>query len=224
MDGHKPKSWRGWSEFAKEIGIIVIGVLIALGAQQVVEAINRRDEVAEARAALKREVRYDLTNAAISAREDACLRRVLLLWEDYASGGPKPPLLGGVYVGLHSTTWDIAKTGAVTHMPLDERVAFASFYANVANQALLVQIEREFSRHLAGYARLPKLSPQESDEFLRELPGMEGTLRAKIVNYAGLFELGRVLGERPEVVKNDLTDRIDKLCALAATVKAPAQP
>ena len=37
MDIHKPKPWRGWPEFLKEIGTIVIGVLIALGAEQGVE-------------------------------------------------------------------------------------------------------------------------------------------------------------------------------------------
>jgi len=31
MDIHKPKPWHGWREFLKEYGIIVLGVLTALG-------------------------------------------------------------------------------------------------------------------------------------------------------------------------------------------------
>ena len=37
MEVHKPKPWRGAREFAKEIGTILIGVLLALGAEQGVE-------------------------------------------------------------------------------------------------------------------------------------------------------------------------------------------
>jgi hypothetical protein len=35
---HKPKSWTGWREFLKEYLIIVVGVLTALGGEQMVEA------------------------------------------------------------------------------------------------------------------------------------------------------------------------------------------
>lgn len=38
MHFHLPKPLHGWREFIGEVGIIVIGVLIALGAQQVVES------------------------------------------------------------------------------------------------------------------------------------------------------------------------------------------
>ena len=42
MDIHKPKPWRSWPELVKEIGAIVIGVLIALGAEQAVERVHRQ--------------------------------------------------------------------------------------------------------------------------------------------------------------------------------------
>ena len=56
LDIHKPKPWRGLPEFAKEIGSIVIGVLIALGAQQVAEDWQWRQCTADARICLAREV------------------------------------------------------------------------------------------------------------------------------------------------------------------------
>jgi hypothetical protein len=224
MDIHKPKPWHGWREFLKEYAIIVVGVLTALGAEQIVVAVDRHEQVEQARAALRREVRHDLTYAVLGLRNDACYGKVLLLWEGYATGGPKPERQQGNFSSLASTTWDIAKTGAVANMPLDVRVAFANFYADVANQMTLIEAQREFSRRLAGYARLPKLTPQEADDFLRELPGMEGLLRAKIHNYANLIETGRRLGETPEAPKPDFTDQVDRLCAVAATVKEAAQP
>jgi hypothetical protein len=40
MNIHLPKLLHGWREFAGEVGIIVLGVLIALGLEQVVEELN----------------------------------------------------------------------------------------------------------------------------------------------------------------------------------------
>jgi hypothetical protein len=40
MHFHLPKPLHGWREFAGEVGIIVIGVLIALGFEQAVESLN----------------------------------------------------------------------------------------------------------------------------------------------------------------------------------------
>jgi hypothetical protein len=45
MQFHLLKPLQGWREFTHEIVIIVMGVLIALGAQQLVEAANWRREV-----------------------------------------------------------------------------------------------------------------------------------------------------------------------------------
>lgn len=45
MHFHLPKPLHGWREFSGEVGIIVIGVLIALGAQQVVQDWSDRQRV-----------------------------------------------------------------------------------------------------------------------------------------------------------------------------------
>ena len=48
MHFHLPKPLHGWREFAGEVGIIVIGVLIALAADQAIEAWQWREKVAPA--------------------------------------------------------------------------------------------------------------------------------------------------------------------------------
>src|SRR3569833_2969230 len=48
MHFHLPKPLHGWREFVGEVGIIVTGVLIALGAEQAVEATHHRAQVDEA--------------------------------------------------------------------------------------------------------------------------------------------------------------------------------
>ena len=52
MEIHKPKAWHGWREFLKEYGIIVLGVLTALGAEQLVEWLHWRHEAHAAREAV----------------------------------------------------------------------------------------------------------------------------------------------------------------------------
>ena len=61
-------------QFAGEVGIIVIGVLIALGAQQLVENWRWRSEVRETDERLREEVGYSLSNAYERLAIDACLR------------------------------------------------------------------------------------------------------------------------------------------------------
>jgi len=52
---HLPKPLHGWREFLGEVGIIVIGVLIALGAEQGVEAVHHRSQVHTATEKLRAE-------------------------------------------------------------------------------------------------------------------------------------------------------------------------
>lgn len=56
MHVHLPKPIHGWRAFAGEVGIIVVGVLIALGAEQLVETIHVRNETSEALHAIDREM------------------------------------------------------------------------------------------------------------------------------------------------------------------------
>lgn len=54
-----PKPLHGWRAFAGEVGIIVLGVLIALGAGQIVEELNWRQKVSRAEAAMRIELSRD---------------------------------------------------------------------------------------------------------------------------------------------------------------------
>jgi hypothetical protein len=59
MDIHKPKPWRGWPEFVKEIGTIVIGVLIALAGEQLVEQLHHAEQARLAEHAMRLELGED---------------------------------------------------------------------------------------------------------------------------------------------------------------------
>jgi len=63
MHFHLPKPLHGWREFAGEVGIIVIGVLIALGAEQLIERLQWRDKVHETTIQLDAELHRDAASA-----------------------------------------------------------------------------------------------------------------------------------------------------------------
>ena len=54
-----PKPLHGWREFAGEVGIIVVGVMIALGAEQVVEDFHQRGQLREIEGRMTAELRDD---------------------------------------------------------------------------------------------------------------------------------------------------------------------
>src|SRR5438309_7543008 len=90
MHFHLPKPLHGWREFAGEVGIIVVGVLIALGAEQLVEDLHWRQEVRVARDALNAEVSDNLNSAATRHDQQACVDRrlteIATIFADHTKG------------------------------------------------------------------------------------------------------------------------------------------
>ena len=77
MHFHLPKPLHGWREFSGEVGIIVIGVLIALGAEQLVERLNDRAVARDTRAAITSEVNVDLAGVVRRRNAEPCILRRL---------------------------------------------------------------------------------------------------------------------------------------------------
>jgi hypothetical protein len=161
MDIHKPKPWRGSREFVKEIGTIVIGVLIALAGEQAVEWIHRGQEVAEAREALRTELALNATLMRLSLEASPCFQRRLDGVAAWARGGPAPIWSPGALDTLKSSAWDEAKVAAVAHMPLKERIGYDRFYASAADRADVIRAERGSMVVMAGFTAEPQVAPDD---------------------------------------------------------------
>jgi hypothetical protein len=88
MRFHLPKPLHGWRNFVGEVGIIVIGVLIALGAQQVVETFRDRRVADETRRAIREEFSVGLVSLALRGQAEPCIarrlaevRQIVLAWQ-----------------------------------------------------------------------------------------------------------------------------------------------
>jgi hypothetical protein len=96
MDLHKPKPIRNWREFLTEVGTIVLGVCIALTAEQAVEWWHWRGQVRDAREVIATELASNLAVAVTRLRTGTCTERRLdelaLILDTASKTGSLPPL------------------------------------------------------------------------------------------------------------------------------------
>ncbi|HLZ73542.1 hypothetical protein [Phenylobacterium sp.] len=191
MDIHKPKPWHGWPEFAKEIGTIVIGVLIALGAEQAVEWLHHRAEVAEARRALNEEVAFDLASFDFSVAQTGCMTRrldELTLWlksqdsrRPLQIAAPLPTIPGIIF---RTSVWRVASVAAVAQMPFEARVDYGKFYDAVANHDGVRLRQIELWRDVSRLLRAKTLNDEQRqraaddlDQLRADNEGLAGRMR-----------------------------------------------
>ena len=93
MHFHLPKPLHGWREFVGEVGIIVIGVLIALGAEQIVEMGHDRQLAAGARENVRAEAAIDVGFIRDRLSAQACIDRRLAELQDILSRSGEGPLI-----------------------------------------------------------------------------------------------------------------------------------
>ncbi len=75
MHVHLPKPMHGWRAFLGEVGVIVLGVLIALGFGQLDDSVHESIIAGQARDAVRAEVRENLWWMEVREREEPCIRR-----------------------------------------------------------------------------------------------------------------------------------------------------
>src|SRR5690348_2807031 len=100
MHFHLPKPLHGWREFAGEVGIIVVGVLIALAAEQVVEGFHERSLRSEARTSIDDEISQNLDAFRRRAEVQQCINARLREVESLLTGIPMgAPLPRPLWIG-----------------------------------------------------------------------------------------------------------------------------
>jgi hypothetical protein len=125
MDIHKPKPVHNWRDFLKEVGIIVLGVSIALGAEQTVELFHWRAQVTEAREFIAAETARNVNQAIWRMRTATCTERRLdelgAILDMATKTGSLPPV--GDFATPPRTTWptgsweSVVASQTATHFP-----------------------------------------------------------------------------------------------------------
>jgi hypothetical protein len=169
MHFHLPKPLHGWREFAGEVGIIVVGVLIALGAEQVVGSVHRTEQARDARDAVRGELEFNL--ARLESRSDirGCVDRrlseiqALLDDADAGAGAIRTP----GWIGrpqnwtMQTARWDAAsQAGEAALLSRDELGAYGLMYGWMDNLGSEMSIEQTDWAHLRELEHLRRLTPQ----------------------------------------------------------------
>ena len=187
MDIHKPKPWRGWPEFVKEIGTIVIGVLIALAAEQAVEARHWADVVHEA----KHSIHDELALASVFGEERRArlpcveaylqgLERALVesppQWKprpiDYC-GIPHDTMFAGRWRPWPTEVWrGIEAAGVVPHFDAHYRSQAPFAFGFVGELGALSEDETRRAAELEPLAYSLTLSPETRAGFLKSIAAL----------------------------------------------------
>ena len=149
MHLHLPKPLHGWREFAGEVGIIVLGVLIALGVEQIASALHDRAREREAHKAVYAEIKQNMSYIKARMATQSCVeRRLDEIGELLARAGdgglsPQPRWIGQPAIFLNSDErWQAATgSGRASLFSPDEQSQLAAVY--VATKQFVAAEERE---------------------------------------------------------------------------------
>jgi hypothetical protein len=217
---HHPHPVHSWPEFLREIGVVVIGVLLALSAEQIVEAFHWRHEVEVEREALRSEVRYNLATAAFRLSQQACidarLTQVAEVFRRHAHGealGLKGPVARPPFWGATTGSWDIAVAGqALGHMGQKEKLAFSDAFDTYRMFKNLREEEDADWRRLALLDR-PDLLDANDWSRLHETWGDLVGMNNRIHSITDDMLHGESMGERPSKFEGDESDLHKAFCA-----------
>jgi hypothetical protein len=131
-----PKPLHGWRAFMGEVGVIVLGVLIALGFGQLADSVHDNIIAGQARGAVRAEVRENLWWLAIREQDEPCIRQRLSELDGLLAharlGEPVPVVQHLAYLPHAKITtlrWEAnAQAGRASLFPSDEQRLLDNMY------------------------------------------------------------------------------------------------
>ena len=148
---HLPKPLHGWRAFAGEVGVIVLGVLVALGAQEAVEALHWKHEVAAARSALSQDMAQSNRVFAYRVAAHDCVARRLSRIQDIIEQSAQhqaPPKVEGVFpdIGnaLFKNAWETSRAAEVlAHFDRKSLGLYGAYYLQLDNIGAFMMREND---------------------------------------------------------------------------------
>ena len=178
MHIHRPKPLHGWREVLGEVGVIVVGIVIALGGEQAIEALHWAHQVETGEAALKGELAREVNNAALRAAQDDCITRRLAalasILQQSSESGRLPPVSAigqPPYTPWTVGVWDaLVASQTVSHLPRNKMIAYtriAQVTAYLSNASDQEQDQWTTLNSVVGPGR--RLSDVEAEELRKTL-------------------------------------------------------
>lgn len=226
MHVHIPKPLHGWREFVGEVGIIVIGVLIALGAEYLIERWHWHEQTDHARETIKDEI-YDATlNAWERLAVAGCLQSHLVKLANSLDksdgrwvGMPMPRHETSTSMIAHITpayaapsrvyladAWKNAlSSGILNHMPNADIDSYSFVFADMETLGAMQETEASMASKLTPLSFDRHLSDRDRADMIATIAEVDRAL--SLINVVSGQMVKKVremkLGFDPEKVKAD---------------------
>ncbi len=184
MEIHRPGVVRSWRDFLKEVGIIVLGVSIALAGEEMVSNYNWKEEVAVVQDTVDDELADALFAAMERVKIAECQRRTLDRLDQLADESQGTLVIRNAPVRRvrlwGSAAWDAAvASGAIAHMDHDKRNIYANLFSFLSLFRDLNLRQEELWARIDAYRHPRPLTNQSRDRFVEnvsELRALTGTM------------------------------------------------
>lgn len=191
-----PTPLGGWRVFLGEVGVIVLGVLIALAAQEAAQSVNERGEAAGTRARLTDEIEENLAVLELRREAQPCidrrlreLRAIVNQWGRSGSFTTPRWVAQATWIEFGTARFDAAQSaGRLALLPSEEQYRFGRIVGSLRNFAELQRTE------MAAWSKLRML--QSGPEALS--PGDRTAVRlalqeASMANHLAQVSVGQTL-------------------------------
>jgi hypothetical protein len=189
MDIHKPRPMHNFRDFAKEIGTITIGILIALALEALVVEYQHRQLVDHARSDMRMEIASNRKLLAGTLNSGKTVLPALDKLIDYvrARAAHKSPEDPGVTITtdfstMSTSAWEsTVSTQALAYMPYSDAQTLTRAYAGARGfNDFETQVEREWFE-LAAMPDTNDISPEDAKAALHAL-SLNRALMSALVN------------------------------------------
>jgi hypothetical protein len=227
MHLHLPKPLHGWRAFVGEVGIIVIGVLLALGAGQLVEAGDRKQEAAEADDRIRSELGFNLGRLESRTTIHACVdRRIEEIQALLDGAADKPDIATPSWIGrpqywaFASSQWQAeSQAGRAALVDPHRLSAYAVMYARMQDLRDEMALEQTDWARLRTLEHVRRLDPAEAFELNTTLQDARYRDWRLALVTSQLFSMANSLGVR---ATHNSTPSSASVCLSITTPRADA--
>ena len=167
MHLHLPTPLHGWRQFVGEVGVIVLAVLLALGAEQLVMAIHQRDEAAQANDIIRGELEFNLGRLQSRMQIRACVdRRIEEVQALLDRAATEPNIVTPKWVArpqvwtFHSSRWEAeSRAGRVALVDRKKLAEYGIMYSQMQDLGSEMMVEQADWAKLRTLEHLKRLEP-----------------------------------------------------------------
>lgn len=201
MHIHLPKPIHGWKQFFNEVAIIVLGIAIALGAEEAIAHWNTERQAERSLDAIRDEVANNLGQVQARLATRDCLDRRLAEVSRFieAPKDPRPTWVGRPQMWIFNTSSLQAATsyGSLTALDPETQMKIATIYAGLSGFSEFEKDEQYAWAELRSISEDHKLSEADLASLRQAVQRARLAAWALNINGEQAIAAGRALGVSP---------------------------